>query len=417
MRPEEHRVPVLRRDWDRIALRAAVALALLLTLVSVTWSTYSIGELLAGGIGYAAATIFDVAWALCLILEWLSRYEPEKRKFPRTLGWWLLAATMLAIGAHGVLMLHSSAAAVGGAFVSLFAKVLWLGVFQHIERTLSPDDQALVEAQKSRAYTTLALSSTRRQVARVEQYAALELLAMEQAGYAMPEAAPVAEVVPAAPARPASTRGEATRDRAVQALLADTADGDTDVSDEADRAIYAARADGWTVREIYDTARGLRRQALDDLVSVYVGAGPRLRSGELTPRQLTEDTRPLIDAAQRHGWSVEQIRDAIRAADPTAGRASGRGEGASGHPDDPASAQVNGQGPRPGVRTGFEAPEPPESPEKSAAGGRLSLAAAVELLMAHGGITDRERLEEMLPGLVGAPFKAESLTREMRKHR
>ncbi|MEU9617257.1 hypothetical protein AB0D56_37955, partial [Streptomyces sp. NPDC048209] len=182
MRPEEYRVPVLPRDWDRIALRGAVALALLLTLVSIVWSTYSIGELLKGGIGYAAATIFDVAWVICLLLEWLSRYEPDKRRFPRTLGWGLLAATMAAIGAHGVLMLHSGAAAVVGGGVSLFAKILWLGVFRQVERELNPDDLALVESHKSAAYRELALASTRRQVGQVRQYAALEQLAFEQAG-------------------------------------------------------------------------------------------------------------------------------------------------------------------------------------------------------------------------------------------
>ncbi|MEU9617392.1 hypothetical protein AB0D56_38705, partial [Streptomyces sp. NPDC048209] len=178
------------------------------------------------------------------------------------------------------------------------------------------------------------------------------------------------------------------------------------------RALDAARADGWTTQEIFDAARGLRRQALDDLVAVYVAAGPHLRSGELTPREVTEKSRPLIEAAQRHGWSVDQIRDAVRAADPTAVQA----DGASGHPDDPASAQVGGGTAGAGVRTGFEAPEPPEPPEKPA-GGRLSLAAAVELLMKSAGITDQEQLEAMLPSMVGQPFKPESLAREMRKHR
>ncbi|MFF7459621.1 hypothetical protein [Kitasatospora sp. NPDC008115] len=404
-RTEEVRTPVLPRDWDRTALRVAVGLVLALTLVSVVWSTVSIGALLKGGVGYAAASIFDVAWAVCLILEWMARYEPQKRSFPRGLGWGLLVCTMAAIGAHGVLMTHSIAAAVVGAGVSLFAKVLWLGVLQHIDRDLDADDQALVEAQKSRAYTTLALSSTRRQVARVEQYAALELLAMEQAGYALPEAAPVPEIVPPAPAQPEPARSRPTLERAVEAILADTAGGDSDVSDEAGEAIDAARADGWRVREIYDTARVQRRRSLDDLVSVYVAAGPRLRSGELTPDDVIERNRDRIARALGHGWTVDQIQAAVRAADPTAVQA----DEVPGHPDGTVSAQVTGPASGTGIRTGFEAPDPKA--------GRLSLAAAVEILMVQAGITDRDQLAGMLPTLVSAPFKPESLDREMRKHR
>ncbi|MEU3565396.1 hypothetical protein [Kitasatospora sp. NPDC006786] len=423
-RTEEVRTPVLPRDWDRVALRAVVGLVLALTLAAITWSTYSIGELLAGGIGYAAAAIFDAAWVVCLLLEWMSRYEPDRRAFPRNLGWCLLVVTMLAIGTHGVREQDSYAAAIFGAGVSLFAKVLWLGVLAHIHRDLSPDDQALIEVERSRAHTTLALSSTRRQVARVEEAAALELLAMEQAGYAVPEAMPIAEVVPAGPAvpaRPAPTRTEATLDRAVEAILSDTAGGDSEVGHEADRAIGAAHTDGWAIREIYDTARHRRREALEDLVSVYVAAGPRLRSGDLTPREVTEDARDLIDRAQRYGWSIEQIGEAVRAADPTAGRPSGRVQEASGHPDEPVSGQVAGGGVRGPVRTGFEAPERPEPEEQQRserpAVRRMSLAAAVELLMVQAGITEREQLESMLPSMVGAPFRPESLDREMRKHR
>lgn len=176
----EHLVPALPRDWDVIAVRVATGLVLALTAVSVAWSTWSIGSLLRGGIGYAAATIFDIAWAVCLILEWLARFDATKRAFPRRLGWVLLVVTMAFIGWHG-LDVGQPGMAVVGAAVSLFAKTLWLGVMKHIDRELSSADQAWVEAQVSDAHARMAVAVVRRQVARLEDRAAREMLAMEAA--------------------------------------------------------------------------------------------------------------------------------------------------------------------------------------------------------------------------------------------
>src|SRR5512134_1263374 len=84
-RYEEH-VPVLPRDWDDISTKVGFGLVGALTLISVVWSTVSIGSLLGGGVGFMAALLFDVSWATCLLLEWKSRYDSSKRGFPRMLG-------------------------------------------------------------------------------------------------------------------------------------------------------------------------------------------------------------------------------------------------------------------------------------------------------------------------------------------
>jgi hypothetical protein len=86
---------------------------------------------------------------------------------------------MGAIAWHGVLV-GSIPLAVVGALVSLFAKILWLGIMKHIDRDLSQRDQAWVEAETSSANAKLALAGVRRQVARAEARAALELLAAEE---------------------------------------------------------------------------------------------------------------------------------------------------------------------------------------------------------------------------------------------
>jgi hypothetical protein len=175
----EIRMPVLPRNWDTIALRVAVGLVLALTLASIVWSTWSIGELLHGGVGYFAAAVFDLAWAVCLILTYLGRFDEKKREFSDRLGWALLVATMGLIFWHGM-TLDSVSMAVGGAAVSLFAKVLWLGVMRHVNRDLSDEDRQWVAAQISSANAKMAVADARRRASHIEQRAALELLAMER---------------------------------------------------------------------------------------------------------------------------------------------------------------------------------------------------------------------------------------------
>jgi hypothetical protein len=164
-----------------------VGLVVTLTLAAITWSTWSIGSLLHGGPGYLAAGVFDLAWAVCLTLTYLARFDQEKEKFPNALGWWLLVATMGLIFWHGM-TLHSVGMAVGGAAVSLFAKVLWLGVMRHVHKELSPEDRAWVKGEISSAHAMLAVADARRQAAQAEQRAALQLLAMERERASMAQA-------------------------------------------------------------------------------------------------------------------------------------------------------------------------------------------------------------------------------------
>lgn len=174
------RVPVLPRDWDAVAIRAASGLVLAITMVAIVWSTVSIGELLQGGVGYAAAALFDISWLTVLVLEWLARFSPDKRTFPRTLGWVLVAIAAGAIFWHGY-NAGSVALATVGALVSIVSKLLWLAVFKHIDKELTEEDQDWVAAELSRANATLALAAVRRQVAAAEARARLELLAAEKA--------------------------------------------------------------------------------------------------------------------------------------------------------------------------------------------------------------------------------------------
>ncbi|WP_435060324.1 hypothetical protein [Streptomyces sp. bgisy060] len=171
-------VPMAPRNWDVIGLRAAGAVVLALTAVAIVWSTISIGDLLQGGPGYAAAALFDAAWVTCIILEILARYDRTKRAWARGLGVILVVVTAGAIFWHGW-NADDIALAVVGALVSVIAKVLWVAVLKHVDRDLSDEDAAWLEAETSKATLVLARAQVQRQVARAEGMVLGELLAIE----------------------------------------------------------------------------------------------------------------------------------------------------------------------------------------------------------------------------------------------
>jgi hypothetical protein len=177
--PYTVRMPKLPRDKDTMALVGVSGLVLALTLVAIVWSTYSIGQLLGGGVGYAAGVVFDAAWLAVLLLEWLARFDPAKREFPRKVGWALALVAAGAIYLEGQLAGTWEMAAVGAA-VSIVAKVLWWAVFKHIDKDLAPADAAWVAAEMSKANAKLAIAGARRQAAKAEVAARLELLAAER---------------------------------------------------------------------------------------------------------------------------------------------------------------------------------------------------------------------------------------------
>ncbi|WP_329104552.1 hypothetical protein [Streptomyces sp. NBC_01439] len=176
--PYTVRIPKVPVDKDRLALVGVSSLVLVLTLVAIVWSTYSIGQLLGGGPGYAAGMVFDVAWLSVLLLEWLARFDPAKRDFPRKVGWALALVAAGAIYLEGQLAGGWEMALVGAA-VSIVAKVLWWAVFRHIDKDLAPADAAWVAAEMSKANAKLAIAGVRRQAAKAEVAARLELLAAE----------------------------------------------------------------------------------------------------------------------------------------------------------------------------------------------------------------------------------------------
>ncbi|MGJ5693804.1 hypothetical protein ACM6RM_11570, partial [Streptomyces pratensis] len=91
------RVPAPPRDWDLVLVRGLIGGALLVTALSLVWSTDSIGSLLDRSAStlaaYSVAVVFDVAWLSCQAREWLDRRDPERAKIPRRFGYLFLVVT------------------------------------------------------------------------------------------------------------------------------------------------------------------------------------------------------------------------------------------------------------------------------------------------------------------------------------
>lgn len=178
-------MPVPPRDWDRTVLTAVTATASVLVVAAVIWSTASIGDLLArvtiAPAAYAAAVAFDVAWILCMAVEWLARYDPARAELPRRMGHGALAIAMLAVGAHGWLA-GQQAIGVIGAVVSGIVKTLWTIVLRHHAKPLDEKTQQWVDKQRAEAGGELAMVAINRELARARGLVNAEVLALEAAG-------------------------------------------------------------------------------------------------------------------------------------------------------------------------------------------------------------------------------------------
>lgn len=182
-------VDVLPYDWDHIVLNGLTIAAISLVGISLAWSTASVGDLLdrvaPAFIAYTGALAFDGAWIACLAAEYLARHDAKKAAPPRNAGRIALLVAMAAVFAHGATN-GSPWAGVVGALISALAKYVWGLVMRHHATELDPLSRQWLEKRTARIGAELALSSGRRQLARVEgQLAAFSASAAPRA--ALPE--------------------------------------------------------------------------------------------------------------------------------------------------------------------------------------------------------------------------------------
>lgn len=193
-----HLVPqtlTLPRDWDAIALNAAVTVAALAVAGAITWSTVAIGGLLSGvaptWAAYLVAGVFDLAWIVCLLLEWLCRFDRSRARLPVACGWIALALSVSLITLHGAssggveLMAGTGnwsvrgtvLGACGGA-VSVIAKGMATVVMRHTSVALDPASEAWLTAERADVNSALAVTAARRQLTRTQARTAVEALAL-----------------------------------------------------------------------------------------------------------------------------------------------------------------------------------------------------------------------------------------------
>ena len=164
-------VPAPPRDWDHIVRTAVTIGAVILVTVSLTWTTASIGGLLAvavaAPIAYGAAVAFDTSWIMCMAVEWLLRSDPARAAAAKRAGRFALAVSMAAVFAHGHLFADTIVGVVG-ALVSALAKGGWSIAMRVHARPLDPLTQQWVAKQRAALDGKLAMIPIRRELQRGE---------------------------------------------------------------------------------------------------------------------------------------------------------------------------------------------------------------------------------------------------------
>ncbi|MFE9921580.1 protein transporter Sec31 [Streptomyces sp. NPDC005774] len=168
---EKIEVPQPPRDWDHIVRTAVTIGAALLVTVSLAWTTTSIGALLAMSVvavvAYGAAVAFDATWIMCMGVEWLLRYDPDRAALAKKAGHASLAVSMGAVFAHGYLT-GQLVVGVVGALVSALAKGGWTIAMRVHARPLDPRTQQWVTKRRATVDGQLAMIPIRRELQRGE---------------------------------------------------------------------------------------------------------------------------------------------------------------------------------------------------------------------------------------------------------
>ncbi|MFI9339988.1 protein transporter Sec31 [Streptomyces sp. NPDC052773] len=163
-------VPAPPRDWDQLVRTAVTVGAIVLVTASLAWTTASIGDLLSAVtiavVAYAAAVAFDASWIMCMGVEWLLRYDPERAQVARRAGRWALAVSMGAVFAHGYLIADTWVIGAVGAVVSALAKGGWSMAMRVHARPLDPRTQQWYAKRRAAVDGQLAMIPLRRELQR-----------------------------------------------------------------------------------------------------------------------------------------------------------------------------------------------------------------------------------------------------------
>ncbi|WP_327725746.1 hypothetical protein [Streptomyces europaeiscabiei] len=261
--------PKLPRSLDRVLLGVITVAATLMLGACIVWATVNIGELLSRMVpewaAYGAASAFNLAWIVCLGLEWIARHHPQQAQAPMIAGWVFLAVEMIAVGVHGHVE-DSLEIGIVGAAVSAIVKAVWTLLLKHYETPLDPMTQQWVDRERAQLAAERGLLDVQRDAlyarGQLSEYRdALGLYDAPHRPTPQLEAAPATQ--PAAPTvAPAATLIPAGQ--AYGAAPAATVDDPVQLA----RIIDAALAD-----------EGVQKKS--DMVRAVVNAAPKLSAQEI----------------------------------------------------------------------------------------------------------------------------------------
>ncbi|MET9915082.1 hypothetical protein ABZZ74_52050 [Streptomyces sp. NPDC006476] len=167
-------------EWKEAARRAAHwSLPVGLTGLSLGWTVYAVGEILAhqapAPLAYTVAGIYDAVWLYALAMETAHRRQGSSGKLPATLGWLFLVTSVGVLVTHGLLY-ATPVVAVIGAMVPAAAKATLIMAVERDTTRISPTAQQQIDAVRSATRDQVAIGRavTRAKADRHTTAAALE---------------------------------------------------------------------------------------------------------------------------------------------------------------------------------------------------------------------------------------------------
>ncbi|MFJ9104830.1 hypothetical protein ACIRJM_40945 [Streptomyces sp. NPDC102405] len=160
-----------------------------LTGLSLGWTVYAVGEILAhqapAPLAYTVAGIYDAVWLYALAMETAHRRQGSNATLPTALGWLFLVTSVGVLFTHGLLY-ATAVVAVIGAVVPAAAKATLIMAVEREATRISPAAQAQIDAVRSATRDQVAIGRavTRAKTDRQTTAAVLEREEQEARGKA-----------------------------------------------------------------------------------------------------------------------------------------------------------------------------------------------------------------------------------------
>ncbi|MFI6661935.1 hypothetical protein ACIBL8_41210 [Streptomyces sp. NPDC050523] len=143
----------MNREWKETTRKAVHwSLPVALTGLSLGWTVYAVGEILAhqapAPLAYTVAGIYDAVWLYALAMETAHRRQGSSGKLPASLGWLFLVTSVGVLFTHGLLY-ATAVVAVIGAVVPAAAKATLIMAVERDTTRISPQAQQQIDAVRS----------------------------------------------------------------------------------------------------------------------------------------------------------------------------------------------------------------------------------------------------------------------------